>query len=330
MKYNPILKYKETIDIKAFNQANIDSIVPIVELFQENKKDLNKIDKNKKFYLNILFEQNIDFIKTIDIYIEIKITHPNIIPIIDDSFTFRNKKNAMKSMKKLLAHFDSIAFKMNGIDNYYMSDIFENLLLMVNDYSKVTMILDIDSAYKHTVSHLVNKYSSAIDKIKDIEIDINNFVLAGAIITVSSMGYSDFNGGCVVVQNKLLKAFYEISKIYQEESIFYGDYTIDEKHVFTDEDVIVTTFYPFIKYTNVNGDICVYRSESKNDHDQYPLIAKAIINSHSDYLEVHCSGCAYIGTISRGEGSGNSTGAPGTWKQNMMTHHLTTLAKILA
>lgn len=330
MRYCPTIKYKPTIDIKAYNSVkNKEQIIPIVELFQIDKMNLEKIEEEKVFFLNALIEKSFNFDDAVNLYIDIKNTHPNIIPIIDDSFSFSSKKIAMKAMKKLLKEFDKIAFKINGIYNYYMSDTFENLILMVDDYENTTFILDIDSSYKYSIDEMFIKFCGAISALQIIDTDIKNFIISGSIIKVSSVGYEDFTGGCDTVENKLLKTFYLLESAYTDYLIRYSDYTIDEKHVFTGDNVIVTTFYPLIKFTNDDGGICVYKSTNRDMYDEYPVIANAIISTHPHYREDHCEGCEYIGIISRGDGSGKSTGNPSTWKTKMIIHHITVLSTIL-
>lgn len=332
MKYYPILKYKETIDIKAFNNVKIDEIIPIVELFQEKHKNLKKIKKEQIFYLNVLTSKNVKFSEAINLYIEIKKTHPNIIPIIDDSFDFEDKKTAMKEFKKLSINFEKLCFKINGVKNLYISDIYENLLLMVYDFNNTTLILDIDNTFNYSQKDLSFAMSIIAKKLFNIEDNFKNIIFAGAIVKIASLNYHDYTEGKAdCIKNNLLNAVLEQERIAKEENynINYADYTIDEKHIFTDDDKIVTTFYPLVKYTKKNGDISVYKSPEKNKHLEYKKIAKLIINKEADYSLNHCEGCKYISDIKNGNKDGKSTGNPSTWKTNMITHHIKTIYQLL-
>ena len=335
MNYIPILKYKDRIDMSAYTTLNLNQkdITPLVELFQSEKIEMQKIDKEKEFFLSMLVDKNMKFKHAVDYFEEAKLYHPNLIPVINSDYNFEPKKDSFKAAKKFFHENKKIGIKINGIDNLFMRDTFENILmLMVDDYSELHVFLDIDFAYKYNQSDLVEHFSNAIDYFThEIDNSIINFSLAGSVVRVSSIGLETFDGDKTEYNkktNNLLRTYYELIEKYQHLNISYSDYTIDEKYMFTD-DSGGGSFYPSAKFTNKEGDFCIYKSDSLSEFSKYKDIA-SIIKKNPDYTIEHCDGCKYIDDIDMGRKDGKGTGNPSTWKINMMIHHIYTMIKILS
>lgn len=336
MKYIPILKYKERIDMSSYEKLDINSnteVVPLIEVFQQDKISMDKISIDKKFYCSILTERNLDFEFAVDLFIEAKNYHQNLIPVINSDYRFksRSKKELVKCAKKLYSNFDEVALKINGINKFYLPDELENILFFVEDFSKLTVFLDIDFAFKYEQSSMIKSYTTAIDEIhKRIDEEITNFVLCGSIVSISSAGLKTFDEDDEehnLRKNELLRVFKLFEGTYPDLNLKYSDYTIDEKNMFIDDNG-GGMFFPSVKFTNPEGDICIYKSAEKNEFEKYKHIANLIMN-REDYNHDHCPGCNYIEQIHLGTAGGKNTGSPSTWKVNMIVHHIKTILSIL-
>ena len=59
MKYIPTLKYKERVDIKAYRGLSEElqsDITPLIEVFQPEKIELEKIKENEKFFITSTYK----------------------------------------------------------------------------------------------------------------------------------------------------------------------------------------------------------------------------------------------------------------------------------
>lgn len=352
MKYIPTLKYKERIDIKAYKGLSEDlqeGIVPLIEVFHPEKIKLEKMDENKKFFINLGYD--LTFLEFVEVLEAIHKTHPNAIPVINSNHYFNSlsKKELIGAVKRLNAlNFKELAVKINNIHNFYIQDQMELALIMLDKIESATFFLDVDYAYKIPSSdRLKNIFTNTIDRVRSmISEEIDKFVLCGSIVQIQSSNFLSYedeensdNDGANIVKNILYRAYCDLLEDNKNLELYYGDhknlelyysdYTIDEKNALLDDNIFIPTFYPVVKYTLKNGDIMVLKSSGKKDFDKYPEIAKKIINSGEYIGESHCGGCEYIKTIANGCGGGNSTGSPATWKLNMMTHHITTMAGLI-
>jgi len=335
MNYIPIFKYKERIDIKAYTLVNMnekEEYVPLVELFLEEKIEMKQIDSKKKFYLSMLIEKNMQFHNAVDYFIDIASAHENIIPVINSDYNYDNKKLSFKYAKKLFKKFEKVAIKINGIKDIFIRENFENILLsVIDDYENLDVFLDIDFAYNYTREQMIEYFGNAINYFLDeIDDEIRTFIISGSIVKVSSIGLDDFHAEdrCNTIKNNMLLAYYELKKIFPELNIKYSDYTIDEKYMFID-DIGGGNFYPAVKYTKNNGDICIYKSPNITEFKDYIKIAK-MIESETFFSKSHCCGCEYISDIANSRTDGKGTGNPSTWKTRMMCHHVETMYKLLA
>ena len=342
MKYIPTLKYKERVDIKAYRGLSEElqsDITPLIEVFQPEKIELGKMEENEKFFINLGYD--LTFLEYVEALESIRKTHPNAIPVINSNHYFNSlsKKELVGAVKKLNElNFQELAVKINNIHNFYVQDQMELALIMLDEIESATFFLDVDYAYKiPSVDRLKNIFTNTIDRLKSmIGDEINKFVLCGSIVPIQSssfLSYEDEEGdnniGANNIENILYKTYRNMLSANNGLELYYSDYTIDEKSALLDDNILITTFYPVVKYTLKDGDIMVLKSSGKKDFEKYPEIAKKIINSGEYLKESHCEGCEYVKTIAKGYGNGNSTGTPTTWKLNMITHHITTMAGLL-
>lgn len=332
MSYIPIMKYKERVDISAYEKHGLNDkeTTPMIEVFQSDKFPLAKINGDKKFYLGILFERNMNFKDAVDAFINSKELFPNMIPVINSDYSFDDKKMTIRAFKQLIDIFPKIAFKFNNIKSLYIHENLENIMLMYDGIETADIFLDLDYAYKFQPSAIAMYVKNAIQTIhKAIDDNINNFIIAGSIIKVTSSSYQSIESNSnnpEIVENALLNAFRLLKQEFP--SMKYADYTIDEKHVFTDDDTSAMSFYPMVKYTLNDGKIAVYKSDSLRGFDKYKIIA-GLIQSRTDFNVEHCEGCFYITSIVYGAEGGKGTGNPTTWKIHSMIHHIRTMADLL-
>lgn len=332
MSYIPIMKYKERVDISAYDKHGLNDkeTIPMIEVFQEDKFPLVKINGDKVFYLGILFERNMKFKDAVEAFIQSKDTFPNMIPVINGDYSFDDKKATIKAFRKLTDTFGRIAFKFNNIKSMYIHDNLENIMLMYDEIQYADIFLDLDYAYKFQPSAIVDHVQNAIQVLrKSIDEELSRFIIAGSIIKITSSSYTAFednNNDPQIVENPLLIAFRSLKVEY--ENMKYSDYTIDEKHVFTEDETSAMAFYPMVKFTLPDGKIAVYKSNSLKDFNKYKTIA-SLIHRRPDYIGTHCEGCQYIESIVNGTEGGKGTGSPTTWKIHSMIHHIRTMADLL-
>jgi len=339
MKYIPTLKYKERVDIKAYrglSEKLQSDITPLIEVFQPEKIELGKMKENEKFFINLGYD--LTFLEYVEALESIRKTHPNAIPVINSNHYFNSlsKKELVGAVKKLNElNFQELAVKINNIHNFYVQDQMELALIMLDKIESATFFLDVDYAYKiPSVDRLKNIFTNTIDRLKSMIGDgINKFVLCGSIVPIQSSSFlsyedeeSDNNIGANNIENILYRAYRNMLNGNGELELYYSDYTIDEKNTLLDDNVIITTFYPVVKYTIEDGDIMVFKSSGRREFSKYPEIAQKISSMIEFRGEEHCEGCRYLKNISDGR---NNTGTPATWKLNMITHHIATMAELL-
>ena len=339
MKYIPTLKYKERVDIKAYKGLSEDlqgDIVPLIEVFQPEKIKLERMDENKKFFINLGYD--LTFLEYVEALEAIRKTHLDAIPVINSNHYFNSlsKKELVSAVKRLNAlNFKELAVKINNIHNFYIQDQMELALIMLDKIEGATFFLDVDYAYKiPSADRLKNIFTSTIDRVKSMIGDkINKFVLCGSIVQIQSSSFlsyedeeNDNNDGANIVKNILYRTYCDLLDDNKNLDLYYSDYTIDEKSALLDDNILITTFYPVIKYTLKNGDIMVFKSSGRREFSKYPEIAQKISSMVEYRGEEHCEGCRYLKSISDGH---NNTGSPATWKLNMMTHHITTMAELI-
>ena len=329
MKYYPMLILKPQIYLTAYNRLKDNTkneIIPIFELF--DMKNINKIDNIKYLAINILDKSNgNDMLALYENLKTAKEHNENIIPIIDDSYNFENKKITFTYFKKIINMFKQIIIKINGIDPLIIPDNLESMLFFMENMNNIVFLLDIEKSYKYSENEIFEKFKEAIIYIREnISDEITKFIITGSLIEVSSknhIAYIDNNNECFKIKNNLYQAWIKLSGYFNNLNINYSDYTIDEKHVFKDEDIDVRSFYPSIKYTTKNGDICVFKSNNLREFNDYQILCSYIVKL-PDFDANHCYGCSEINRCSIEGG-----GAPASWKTNMITHHIERFNEII-
>ena len=292
MKYIPTLKYKERVDIKAYrglSEKLQSDITPLIEVFQPEKIELGKMKENEKFFINLGYD--LTFLEYVEALESIRKTHPNAIPVINSNHYFNSlsKKELVGAVKKLNElNFQELAVKINNIHNFYVQDQMELALIMLDKIESATFFLDVDYAYKiPSVDRLKNIFTNTIDRLKSMIGDgINKFVLCGSIVPIQSSSFlsyedeeSDNNIGANNIENILYRAYRNMLNGNGELELYYSDYTIDEKNTLLDDNVIITTFYPVVKYTIEDGDIMVFKSSGRREFSKYPEIERRLRGS---------------------------------------------------
>ena len=341
MRYVPILKYKDRIDLVAYEKLSDEiknNITPLIEVFQNDKIGLEKIKGDKSAFVNLDYNNRVSFKSCVEDFKQIYTTHPKITPVINSAYPFNDlsKKEAISLMRAFInMGFSEYAVKINSIHTLYIQDQLETMLLMFDDFSKVTFFLDIDYAYKYHKSTIINDFEKTLKYLRDnINENITKIVLCGSIVPMQSKEFISFDGDNGendknIITNHLYAAFMELRDSHKELDLYYSDYNIDEKNALTDDSPIITSFYPVIKYTMSNADVMVYKSSVKREFKKYPEIAKEISSSSEYFGAEHCQGCGYIKKAIDEDMGGKNTGSPATWKTNMMVHHITVMTNLL-
>jgi hypothetical protein len=201
------------------------------------------------------------------------------------------------------------------------------MLFFVDDMKKIKFLLDIEKSYKYSQVEMLSLFKNAINYIREnISDEINNFIITGSLIEISSknhIAYTDNDNECFKIKNNLYNCYLELKKHYPEINIYYSDYTIDEKYIFKNDDIEVRSFYPSIKYTIKNGDICVFKSNNLSSFDAYKYLCSHI-TSLKEFNSNHCHGCQKISECKISGG-----GAPASWKSEMMIHHIERFNEII-
>ena len=329
MKYCPMLTLKPQIYLTAYNRLKNDTkknIIPIFELF--DTKYSSKISKIEQLALNILDKSEGNDLEIL--YKNLNLAYENnkaIIPVIDDSYNFENKKTTFNYFKKIAQKFQKIIIKINGIDPLIIPDNMESMLFFSEKMENIIFLLDIEKSYKYSKIEMLTLFKNAINYIKEnISDEIKTFIITGSLIETSSKNhtaYEDNNDECFKIKNNLYRCYLDLKDFYSSYEILYSDYTIDEKHIFKDDDIEIRSFYPSIKYTIKTGDICVFKSNNLNTFSDYKNLCLYITNLN-EFNPKHCYGCQEINKCSISGG-----GAPASWKTNMIIHHIERFNEII-
>ncbi len=350
--YQPILKNKLN-ELKGLNDvALIKEFEPIIELTDLNKKEtvenvikylIDKIpnivkEKNifidiptyinnevyKHFDLNIIENKHEFFLKIKNIFIENKIY---FTPVISFDYSYENEKKDYKEnirfLKKMLKDFDKLAIRV------FSNDIFKNndevLLSQIYDFlgdelsnKDITLILEVSKTNK----------SKILDILKEITLEytINRITLAGEAFNNDTRQYTVY--GYDRIKNTHLLNFLELKQNIAIDFI-YADYTLVDKipNKIDIDPQKGFLYYPFIKFTTDDGNLCYFSANEKGNYHQYKDLCSLVISKITNYSINHCLTCKFINDVSLGNCEKFKAG--GTWKYRMIAHHITTMADYL-
>ncbi len=356
--YHPIIKNKLN-EIKGYKQVECSlKNMPIIELtdiktddfetffnqlFSDDRQNsIYGILRTKKCYIDLpayLYNQIIDifslqnhknkfdfFIKLNDI-IKKKSLHP-FTPVISFDYSHDTRRESYKQnisfAKKIIDHFDNFAIRI-FTDSFFKDDDY-NLLWQLYDFlpqemeQKATLIIDIDKSTEKLSMDTIGELEKEGVKIKKI-------ILSGEVLKNNDRLSTPFTYDRL--HNKHLERFKIIVDSFRDKSIFnYSDYTLVDKipskiELEPDQGFL---YYPFIKYTTEDGNICMFTADNKGDYKQYKELCEKVIREIRSFDEKHCSTCSFIKDVADGKIEKFKAGS--TWKYRMITHHITSMAKL--
>lgn len=346
--YQPILKNKLN-ELKGLNDVSFNkTFEPIIELVDLNKKNtvediikyllekIQDISKNKNIYIDIptyLYNELYDYFELVDVtnkynfFLKIKeIFDKNIYftPVISFDYSYESEKKSYKEnikfFKKMLNDFDNLAIRIFANETFSSSD--EILLSQIYDFlgdeledKHITLIVEVSKKNK----------SKIFDVLKEIteEYKINQITLVGEAFNNDSRHPTlDVYDR---IKNHHLINFLEIQKSF-DLNFVYSDYTLVDKipNKIEIDPLKGFLYYPFIKFTTEDGNMCYFSAESKGNYHQYQDLSKLVISKIKNYSVKHCSTCQFIEDVANGIFPKFRAGS--TWKYRMIAHHISTMA----
>ncbi|MCG3662543.1 beta family protein [Aliarcobacter butzleri] len=346
--YQPILKNKLN-ELKGLDYVSLDkSLNPIIELVDLNKKStaediikyllekIPKISKNKNIYIDTptyLYNELYDYLELGDIenkhnlFLKIKeIFHKNIdfTPVISFDYYYESEKKSYKEnikfFKKMMNDFDKLAIRIFANETFSSSD--EILLSQIYDFlgdelenKHITLIIEVSKKNKLEIFDLLKEITK--------EYKINQITLVGEAFNNDSRHST--KEVYDRIKNHHLINFLEIQKSFNSNFV-YADYTLVDKipnkiEIDPEKGFL---YYPFIKFTTEDGNMCYFSAESKGKYEQYKDLCTSIIKKITNYSLDHCSTCKFIKDVSNGTEYKFRSG--GTWKYRMIAHHISTMA----
>ncbi|MDX4069151.1 beta family protein [Aliarcobacter skirrowii] len=346
--YQPILKNKLN-ELKGLNNVSLNKgLNPIIELVDLNKKNtvenvikylmekISNISENKHIYIDTptyLYNELYDYFGLEDIetkhkfFLEIKKIFDKEIdftPVISFDYAYESEKKSYKEnikfFKKMLNDFDNLAIRIFANETFSSSD--ELLISQIYDFlgdelenKYITLIIEVSKKNKSKVLSLLKEITE--------EYTINQITLVGEAFNNDSR-----HSTAEVydrIKNHHLLNFLEIQKSLNSEFV-YADYTLADKIPSKIEIDPLKGFlyYPFIKFTTEDGNMCYFSAESKGRYEQYKSLCTSIIEKINNYSIEHCSTCKFIKDVS--SGTIDKFRAGSTWKYRMIAHHISTMA----
>lgn len=346
--YYPVLKNKLN-EIKALKNAyNKDTMIPIIEIV-ETKKDIEEefIDNllksfpegMKRFYFDIASyldnheiyekfdlldeEMRFNFIK--NIYTKSKAMGMDPVPVISFYYLNGTKKEAFREnirlVKRMEREFDEFVIRLYPNQAFGTAD--GELIMSLYDFyedelcSKVTMIIDTTSISDKGIVDAINFIHN--------KMHIDGFVLVGE--TIKGVN-GNKNGKYKHLKNNHLERFNKIKKDCSDSFIEYGDFSILDKKpspLEIDPDKGFA-YFPYIKYTEPDGSICMFTAKEAGKYYQYKDVATNV-SLHKGFSKDHCPTCTFIQKVSAGEVDKFKSGS--VWKHRMITHHMVMMSELL-
>lgn len=356
--YYPIIKNKlnELKGLESVNNAH--NFIPIIELV-ECKYDvperffdsfMSKIistlnTKNVFFDLpsyidnevinifNLNNAQNkFDFFTVLEDYFFQK-HHQPFIPVISFDYSYGTQrecyKENLKFVKKISSHFtNGFAFRLFSDSSYKNDDkalINQAYAFLDEDIiKKCYIIIDCD---EHT-------FSEVIPIVKELTEDypMANLILAGEAFNGSTRKNTLIS--CDRIENYQLKRVLHMVHQFMLKDLpvintHYSDFTLLDKiqskiEIDPDKGFL---YYPFIKYTTEDGNLCMFTADVKGNYHQYEELCHRIKVNIKTFSREHCESCAFIDDVAS-KVADLKFKAGSTWKHRMIAHHITALSML--
>lgn len=353
--YHPVIKNKLN-ELKGLNDVNINlEFTPIIEMIDCKYDDIMKmfvnttskitsILKNKRVYIDLPTyveneiidiadmensEDKIEFFKTLDAYFKTE-KFKDYIPVISFDYNYRTKKKSYKEnisfINLIIENFDSFALRLFTNADTYLDDDFALIKEMYNtfkDYdfkNKVTFIFDVDKTNISKVSETLNFILSKHKIIK--------LILVGEAYNNKSRMRTTYNFDRI--KNHHLERVENLKKEFLSniDQVEYADFALLDKipskiEIDPEKGFL---YYPFIKFTTEDGNLCMFTADEKGNYEQYQELCKRIIHEMRTFSTAHCSTCQFINDVAAGDHSKFKAGA--TWKYRMIAHHITSMSEL--
>lgn len=356
--YYPIIKNKlnELKGLEAVNSAlNFIPILEIVDCKYEDQEKffdsfMSKISstaKSKKIFIDFptyadndalnVFElyyaqDKFDFLITLEQYFTSKGYMP-FIPVISFDYNYSSQRESYKEniklVKKISDHFSNgFAFRIFSDSSFKNEDkdlISQSYAFLDEDITeKCHLIIDCDK----------NIFTEAIPVIRELHDDgyhIKNIILAGEAyngsIRIETGIFCDRIGNAQIKRVENIKTQLALNDIHID-SINYADFSLLEKiqskiEVDPDKGFL---YYPFIKYTTEDGNLCMFTADTKGNYHQYEELCRRVRANIHTFSDTHCDSCKFISDVAAGNIENFKAGS--TWKHRMIAHHITALAML--
>ncbi|MBE3021891.1 beta family protein [Campylobacter sp. 7477a] len=358
--YCPIIKNKLN-EIKGLRQAikqtSLIQVKPIIELVGTKNQDIND-------FLNLLLDDTkvngiSDILKNTECFIDIPTYFPNqifndlsltdhqvkynfflelsskvkeagcndITPVISFDYSHETKMDSIRQnrvfARKIMQSFDNFAIRLFSSDLFKKEDldIFWELYDFLPDkIEKATLIIEVSSS---SIDYVIKN----IEEITT-QSNIKNIILAGESFADSQK--FDTELGYTRSKNIHLLNFNKIKKRFSNTSFNYADFTITDK-IQSSIDIDSEKgflYYPFIKYTTEDGNLCTFTASNRGNYEQYGELCKKIIEQVRNFSVSHCDTCDFINSIaSKSINDGFKAGS--VWKYRMIAHYITTMRNLI-
>lgn len=328
--YKPILELTDTkydsIE-KLFNDISrkIENVLSIKHVLIDIPSYLNN-DITKAFNLNDA-ESKFKFFLDLNNLFKSK-NYKDFVPVISFDYSYGSQRQCFKEnikfAKKIIENFDKFSFRLFSDSAYRKDDmsLFDQINAFYDDEmeGKYSLIYDCNNGLslnenKKVITTLYNDYK------------INEFILVDEAFSNATQDRVGTDFQFDRVKNKHLKHFYQL-KNELNYNLSYSDYTLVEKiqsklEIDPDKGFL---YYPFIKFTTEDGNLCRFAADEKGKYEQYGELCRRIKNEIRNFSSQHCDACDFINKIVNNEDVKYKAGS--TWKYRMIAHHIESISML--
>ena len=354
--YYPVLKNKLN-ELKGLNDVDTSlDFIPILELTDCKHEEFDKFVNsfaskikttllNKNIYIDIpsylnngvtieysldSADENFNFFINLESYFKVN-GFKEFKPIISFDYSYGSQKESYKEnikfVKKIMNHFDNFAIRIFSDYGYKNNDIdlINQIYTFLGDEieDKCELIIDTDE-------FTTNEVSPTIESILE-DNSIKNIILVGEAF--SPFDRSNTSYQCSRIRNHHLKRLKYFKNIFKDKNIVtplsYADYSLLDKiqSKVEIEEGKGFLYYPFIKYTTDDGNLCMFTADKKGDYIQYQELCRRVKLEIKKFSTTHCSSCGFINDVAEDKIDKFKSGS--TWKHRMVAHHITAISKLL-
>lgn len=354
--YHPIIKNKLN-ELKGLNDVNVDlEFTPIIEMVECKYDDtikmldnttskISSLLKNKSVFIDLpTYVENeiidvvdmdnaddkMDFFKGLESYFRAE-QFKQFIPVISFDYNYRSRKKSYREniafALLIVEHFDNFALRLftdlsfKDDDILLLKDMYEAL----GNYdfeNRMTLIFDIDKSNTDEVSDTIDFILS--------KHPIKKIILAGEAFNNPSRTRTSYKYDRIKNHHLLrVKNLQTLLSVENVKSVEYADFALLDKipskiEIDPDKGFL---YYPFIKFTTDDGNMCMFTADEKGKYEQYQELCKRIVKEIKKFSINHCSTCKFIDDVANGDHSKFKAGS--TWKYRMIAHHITEMSIFL-